>query len=87
MNQQTSFQSAQNEGRILLAIGALTYKQISSARKAAKTFEIPKSTLNDRRASKRFQRDCEPNSKKLTKLEESVIVQYILELDSRWISP
>jgi hypothetical protein len=32
-------------------------------------------------------RDCEPNSKKLAKLEESVIVQHILDLDSRGFPP
>ena len=32
-------------------------------------------------------RDCQPNSKKLTKLEEEVIVDYILDLDLRRFSP
>jgi hypothetical protein len=34
-----------------------------------------------------FRRDCEANSKKLTKLEEEVIIEYILELDSNGFSP
>ena len=32
-------------------------------------------------------RDCQPNSKKLTKLEEEVIVDHILDLDLRGFSP
>ena len=87
MNQQPTTQSAYREGRILLALSALNCKQILSVRKAAKTFEVPESTLRDRRGGKDFRRDCEPNSKKLTKLEESVIVRYILELDSRGFPP
>jgi hypothetical protein len=32
-------------------------------------------------------RDCQPNSKKLTQLEEEVIVNYILNLDTRGFAP
>ena len=32
-------------------------------------------------------RDCQPNSKKLTQLEEEVIVKYILDLDLRGFAP
>ncbi|KAH7548611.1 FAD/NAD(P)hypothetical proteinbinding domainhypothetical proteincontaining protein [Bipolaris maydis] len=44
-------------------------------------------TLRRRRASRPAQRDCQPNSKKLTKLEEEVIVDHILDLDLRGFSP
>jgi hypothetical protein len=33
------------------------------------------------------QRDCQPNSKKLTQLEGVVIVSYILDLDQRGFAP
>jgi hypothetical protein len=32
-------------------------------------------------------RDCQPNSKKLTQLEDEVIVSYILDLDQRGFAP
>jgi hypothetical protein len=32
-------------------------------------------------------RDCEANSKKLTKLEEEVIIEFIIDLDARGFSP
>jgi hypothetical protein len=54
---------------------------------AAVIYTIPESTLRDRLAGKRARRDCEPKSKKLTKLEEEVIVRHILELDSRGFAP
>lgn len=87
MNQQNSTQLAQKEGRILLALSALNSSQFSSVRQAAMTFDVPESTLRSRRAGITTRRDCEPNSKKLTKTEESVIVQYILELNSRGFPP
>ena len=44
-------------------------------------YNVPQSTLRDRRAGKPLRRDCQPNWKKLTGLEEEVIVSYILDLD------
>ena len=44
-------------------------------------------TIRRRRAGIPARRDCQPNSKKLTKLEEEVIVDHILDLDLRGFSP
>jgi hypothetical protein len=44
---------------------------------------VPRSTLRDRRHGALSRRDREPNSKKLSKLEEEALVRRILELDSR----
>jgi hypothetical protein len=44
-------------------------------------------TMRDRRAGKPARRDCQPNSKKLTTVEEEVIVSYIIELDLRGFAP
>jgi hypothetical protein len=76
-----------NEADILLAISAIDQGQIRSENKAAAIFNVPQSTLNDRRAGKAARRDCQPKSKKLTELEEEVIVRHILELDSRGFAP
>ena len=44
-------------------------------------------TMRDRRAGRPARRDCQPNSKKLTKREEEVIISYILHLDQRGFAP
>ena len=56
-------------------------------RHAAATYDVPEPTLRKRRAGIPSRRDCEPNSKKLTKLEELVITQHVLDLDSRGFPP
>jgi hypothetical protein len=48
---------------------------------------VPETTLRRRRAGKPARRDCQRNSKKLTQLEEEVIVRYILNLDERGFAP
>ncbi|KAF7578666.1 hypothetical protein PtrM4_029060 [Pyrenophora tritici-repentis] len=76
-----------NEADIQLALLSIDSAQIQSTRRAATVFDIPKSTLIDRRAGKRARRDCQPNSRKLTQREEEVIVSYILHLDQRGFAP
>jgi hypothetical protein len=73
--------AASREGNIHLALSALSRKQIQSQRIAAQTFDVSRSTLARRRARKPARRDCQPNSRKLTQLEEEVIVKHILDLD------
>ena len=83
----TTAQLPYKEADILLAILAIDSGQIPSVRRAAATFSIPEATLRDRRAGKSAQRDCELKSKKLTKLEEEVIVKHVLDLDLRGFAP
>ena len=47
----------------------------------------PQTTIQRRRAGVALRRDCDPNSKKLTNLEEEVIVRHILDLDLRGFAP
>jgi hypothetical protein len=76
------------EARIILAIEAIrTSKRKLSRWKAAEIYNVPYSTLTDRMTSKPPRRDIRANCLKLTKLEEEVIVNYILDLDSRGFSP
>jgi hypothetical protein len=75
------------EADIQLALAALNSNQVAHVTTAAATFNVPETTLRRRRAGKPSRRDCQPNSRKLMKLEEEVIVEYILELDSRGFSP
>jgi hypothetical protein len=79
--------SSYNQADILLASTSLDSQQLSSSRRAALVYNVPKSTLNDRRAGRPARRDCQPNSKKLTQLEEQVITSYILDLDLRGFAP
>jgi hypothetical protein len=43
--------------------------------------------VQHRRDGKRYRRDCELNSKRLTKLEEEVIIQRILDESLRGVPP
>ena len=80
-------QSSNYEARLLLAIQALEQGQFQSVREAAKAYSVNRNTLSNRRAGVSSRRDCTLTMRKLTDLEESVIVQYILDLDSRGFSP
>ena len=83
----TTTQSPYNKADILLAIDSINREQIKSERRAVSTYIVPRSTLRDQRAGVPSRRDCEANSKKLTKLEEEAIKQHILDLDSRGFAP
>jgi hypothetical protein len=76
-----------DEARIILAIEAIRTSKRMSCRKAAKIYNVSKSTLSDRIAGRPSRSDIQPNCLKLTKLEEDVIVQHIFDLDSRGFSP
>ena len=78
-------QCTYNEGTLFLAIQATQSNAPDSTKHASRAFNVPETTLRRRRAGKPSRRDCEPNSKKLDKLEEEALVQRILELDQRGI--
>ncbi len=80
-------QHVSREADINLAVSALKKNQIQTERRAAATFNVSRATLHRRRAGKPARRDCQPNLKKLTKLEEEVIVNYIINLDLRRFLP
>ncbi|EMT73519.1 hypothetical protein FOC4_g10001484 [Fusarium odoratissimum] len=72
-----------NEARILLALQALQNNPKLSLRRAASIYEVRYSILRDRKNGIQSRRDYIPNSRKLSDLEEQIIVQFILDLDSR----
>jgi len=74
----SSFSTTSKEDKILLALQAINQNQIQSVRCAVKSY---------RRAGIPSRRDCEPNSKRLSKLEEQVIIDHILDLDPRGFPP
>ena len=85
MSQQRNVQKTYTEGNIYLVISDITSKQIRSENHPAIIYKVPRTTVRDRRAGKRTRRDCEPNLKRMTKLEEEVIVRRVLDGSLRGI--
>jgi hypothetical protein len=77
----------EKEGRILLAISALKKQEISNIREAARVYNIPRSTLQDRLRGKTFRNEARANSHKLTQSEEESLVRWILSMDQRGAAP
>ncbi len=66
------------EAGIILALQALEQDLKLSCREAALIYNVPRTTVRDRRDGRVARRDSTPNLKKLTNLEERAIVKYIL---------
>jgi hypothetical protein len=75
------------EANILLALQALQNDPKLSLRRAAKIYKVSLTTLWRRQQGILSQRDTIPKSRKLSDLEEQIIVQFILDLDSRGFPP
>ncbi|KAH7471664.1 hypothetical protein FOMA001_g13674 [Fusarium oxysporum f. sp. matthiolae] len=71
------------EARILLAFQALQQNPKLSLHKAARIYEVNYWALRRRRNGIPAASSITPKSRKLSDLEEQIIVQYILDLDSR----
>lgn len=65
----------EQEGNILLAIQALKRSQIQSIQQAARTFEVPYSTLQNRLKGRETRPEKRPNGHKLTEAEEESFIQ------------
>ena len=87
MSQPQQCITSSNEARLTLAIHATKRDAKITYRTAAKVYDASRSTLGHRLNGRPSRRDCEPNSKKLTKQEEEVLLEYILELDLRGFPP
>jgi hypothetical protein len=77
MAQRNATLLASNEADIQLAISSINSDQIQSNRSAAAIYSVSERTIRRRRAGKPARRDCQPNSKTLTQLEEEVIISHI----------
>jgi len=75
------------EAKVLLALQAYQNNQKLSLRRAAKVYEIPYTTLYRRQHGISARCDWIPKSRKLSDLEEQIIIQFILDLDSRGFPP
>jgi DNA-binding transcriptional regulator YiaG len=76
-----------NEARIILAIEAIRTSKKMSCQKAAKIYNVPEPTLRARMKGRTSRSDTRLAVQKLTELEEGVIVNHIIDLDSRGFSP
>jgi hypothetical protein len=76
-----------DEDQIILALQALEKDPKLSLRAAAEIYAVHHTKLSRRRRGQQSRRDIPANSRKLTDLEESVIVQYILDLDAKGFPP
>ena len=76
-----------HENRIILAIDAIgTLPGISICR-AAKMFDLPEATIRHCLNSQVSKVEATNRNLNLTVIEEEVIVQYIMQLDSQGFSP
>ena len=76
-----------NETRINLAIQALQRQPKSSVRTIAKIYEVDHRRLGERLRSIPPRRAISANSRKMTDLEESVLVEHILDLAAKGFPP
>ena len=70
-----------------MAMEAIQTSKKMSRRKAAVIYDVPESTLRDRMGGRPPRSDTRANGLNLTELEEGVIVNYILDRDSRGFPP
>jgi hypothetical protein len=79
--------SAEQEGKIKLALQAYQKGQIKSLRAAAQLYNVPKTTLQDRAAGMTSRVDKRWHLYKLTQCEEDSLVEWVLSMDSRGAAP
>jgi hypothetical protein len=87
MSQPHNVLLLQHEGRLQLALQAYNSGQFRSYRAAAHAYNVKQQALSQRAKGILFRIETPPNCLKLTGTEEQMIVQYILDLDSRGFAP
>src|SRR5450432_3460873 len=83
----TTAELVQQEGRIALALEALKQGYFTSARAAAKAYDVPRSTFQSRVKGIPMQINHRPSNCKLSIAEETTLVQWILSMDQRGLAP
>ena len=84
---QLKMKELSKESRLNLALQALQKDSKLSLRAASKVYSISYTTLHSRRHGRCARTDISANSRKLTNLEEEVLLQYILDLDAKSFPP
>ena len=80
---QYNMSQKDDERNIILALQAMKNDPNLSARAAGKIYTCNHQKLGRRMRSMQSRCDIQPNSQKLSNLEESVLVQYILDLATK----
>ena len=76
-------ESSSNESRILLALEAFKKDPNLSIRSLASIYKVPRTTLRHRMTGKPARRDISANLTKLTPIEKTVLLETIIDLDTR----
>jgi hypothetical protein len=76
-----------NEGSILLAMSAFQSGQCASVSAAARNYNVSRATLTRRLIGGTTREDYTPTNKKLTNIEEEMLLRNILKLDTQGLSP
>src|SRR6266566_954991 len=79
--------STSNESQLQYALQTFERDPQLSIRKVARLYNIPRTTLSTRINGRSTHEDTIANSQKLTTLKEKVVVQEVLDLDSRRFPP
>ena len=87
MPQQPHLELLPAEDRVILAIQAMKSNASLSQQRATTIYNISRSTLSNRRARMAARRDIHPNSSKLQRHEEEVVIQYIRKLGAQGFAP
>ena len=75
--------STSNEANVICALQALQRDPELAVRDASRIYGVPRTTLRRRRSEVPCRADTTPGSRKLTDPEEKLIIERILDLDSR----
>jgi hypothetical protein len=75
------------EDRISIVIKAFKNGQFKSIRAAATAYDVPCSTLTHRISGRKARADIPANCLKLSRLEESSLKKWILDMDERGLPP
>nr|XP_001398056.2 transposase [Aspergillus niger CBS 513.88] len=78
---KSSKELVEQEGRLCLAVESIQKGHTKSIREAARVFQVPRSTLQDRLNGLKFRKDTRANSHKLTSIEEESLEKWIISLD------
>ena len=76
-----------SERQLILALQALEKNPKLTLRSAAKTYEVPYTTLRNRQRGRQPKREISANCRKLFDSEEDAVVRYVIDLDSRSFPP